>query len=227
MIRPRGFTSVMANRQPTAPDDLEYFPTPPWGTRALFPFIRELSPSKPRDVRDPCCGEGIMSEVLREEFDQVWASDVFDYGYAHQSIEDYLDASTGDQPCDWMVANPPFSAAVQFVERGLREALMGVAILQRLQFAEGGDRYDDLYSHMPPHLVALFVDRLPMHKGEWKPKGRTATAYAWFIWLKGNKTGRPADTRLRWIPRGSRARLTHPDDISRFARVAPAPLLES
>jgi hypothetical protein len=34
----RGFTAVMAQRR-EPPDALDYFPTPPWATRALFRHV--------------------------------------------------------------------------------------------------------------------------------------------------------------------------------------------
>jgi hypothetical protein len=34
----KGFTAVMAQRR-EPPDSLDYFPTPPWATRALFRHV--------------------------------------------------------------------------------------------------------------------------------------------------------------------------------------------
>lgn len=228
IVKPRGFTSVMANRQPTPPDGLDYFPTPPWATRAVLQILRAHSPSNPRSARDPCCGEGHMAEVLREDFPIVWASDVFDYGYG--DIEDYLDARTQPLCADWLVFNPPFKAAQAFVERGLIEAGMGVAALLRLGWADTTNRYWDLFSQRPPAAIYQFAERVPMHQGEWKPDGDTATAYAWWIWTIDPDTGLsatpPGETRFRWIAPGQRQALTKPDDARRFARLADAPLLD-
>ena len=69
-MRTSGGTSVMARRH-EALDSLDYFPTPPWATRALFEIIGE-------DGRDlvcwePACGQGHMADVLREYFGAVIA----------------------------------------------------------------------------------------------------------------------------------------------------------
>ena len=62
----KGFTAVMARRR-EPPDALDYFPTPPWATRALF---RHVLPALGIDaiggVWEPACGEGHMAAVIAE-----------------------------------------------------------------------------------------------------------------------------------------------------------------
>lgn len=212
----------MAGRVEPA-DSLEYFPTPPWAVRALFPLLMELAPSQLRDFElceEPACGEGIMAEVLGELFSEVFAADIFPYGYGDE--RDYL----GDDPRsiepDWTITNPPFSAALAFIQKALSLSRVGVAMLTRLQFLEGQGRWRDLWSANPPSVVAIFTDRVAMTKGEWRPGASTATAYCWIIWVKD----RPAPTQFRWIEPGRKHALTHPDDARRFARQVEAPLLE-
>src|ERR1700724_332280 len=87
-LRAKGFTAVMAQRcEP--PDALDWFPTPPWATRALF---RHVLPALGVDaicsVWEPACGEGHMAAVI-EEFasSQVIASDIFDYGFGQVPVD--------------------------------------------------------------------------------------------------------------------------------------------
>jgi hypothetical protein len=78
----KGFTAVMAQRR-EPPDALDYFPTPPWATRALFKHVLPLLDGEAiGGVWEPACGEGHMAAVIAEfAGGPVVASDVFDYGY--------------------------------------------------------------------------------------------------------------------------------------------------
>src|SRR5690606_19403358 len=82
--------------------------------------------------------------------------------------------------------------------RGLEIAKVGVAMLVRTAFIEGGDRYRTLFKPHPPAIVAPFVERLPMFKGRLDPKGSTATSYCWLVWSK--EIHHAGQTRVRWIP---------------------------
>ncbi len=116
-IATKGFTAVMAQRR-EPPDALDYFPTPPWATRALF---RHVLPALGADAIDrvwePACGEGHMAAVIGE-FAQssVTASDLFNYGYG-TAPHDFLHDHPLAKP-DWIITNPPFSIACEFTLRG-------------------------------------------------------------------------------------------------------------
>lgn len=219
MITPRGGLAVMSRRK-EPPNSLDYFPTPPWATRAVVEILRQLDPEA-RDVCDPGCGEGHMAAVLAETFSSVRAFDVFPYGYG--DLRDFLDAGAwaGDRP-EWFIGNPPFKVADQFITLGLQRATRGVAMLLRSNFSEGVARWHDIFSVKPPTIIAQFAERVPMVKGRWDPGASTATAYSWFIFKHFDT--RP--TEFRWIPPGSKARLSRLDDVRRFAVAAHMSLLE-
>ena len=209
-----GARSVMGSRQ--EPDDsLDYFPTPPWATRALFECVfPHLNIINIYSISDPCCGEGHMAEVFREYVtdDAVFASDIFDYGYG--KVGDFLDPldPLGRAGPDWHVTNPPFGEKTEAcVLRALDLACVGVAMFVRLQWLETIGRYERLFRDKPPTLIAFFCERVNLCKGEWKPDGSTATAYIWLVWMKHRAPMPPF-----WIPPGQRETLTHPDDDARF-----------
>lgn len=223
---PRGGVAVAARRH-EPPDSLDYFPTPPWATRALFEHVlptQGIAIHGP--VFDPACGEGHMAAVFSEYSDRVIASDIFDYGYGE--VADFLDGAM-HPASDWIITNPPFNAAVDFALTALTHPgampRRGVALLCRTQWIEGADRFERLFRDHPPRAVAFFVERVPMHKGRWDPRGKTATAYAWFVWTLP-ELEHPSPTRVIWIPPGQRKALTRPADYARFAARAAAPLLE-
>ncbi len=193
--------AVMAQRS-EAHDSLDDFPTPPWATRALIEHViipaglyrRTLSQWS---AWEPACNRGYMAKPLGEYFGNVWASDVAAYGFGMQG--DFL--IPGQVPwddgreIDWIISNPPFRLAEQFIERASQVAGVGFAFLVRTSFIEGMGRYEQLFSKNPPSIVAQFAERVPMVKGRYDPKASTATSYCWLIWIDGEPR-----TRLVWIP---------------------------
>jgi hypothetical protein len=220
-MRPGGFSTAVVARRSEPADSLDYFPTPPWATRAFCEHVLPAAwpyPDAFRDVWEPACGEGHMAAALGEYFTCVLASDIFPYGYGE--VGDFL-----LDELDWIITNPPFNHAEKFVRRGLEIARRGVAVLVRTAFLEGQGRHRNLYSKRPPQLVAQFVERVPMHKGRWVPNGKTATSYCWIVWLR-HPPHNWLHTRMIWIPPGCRKALTRHDDAARFGAATPAPLLE-
>lgn len=216
MTRASGFTSVMAARR-SPPDALDFFPTPPWATRAGVELICELDERAAASnvgVSEPACGAGHMALVLQEHFGDVAASDVFDYGWGAETA-DFLADDWASPYLDWIVTNPPFKVGARFAELAIRRARRGVALLCRSAFAEGERRHRNLFAPFPPAVIAQFSERVPMVEGRWDPEAGTATSYAWFIWLTGERNS--THTQFRWIAPGTRGRLWRSDDVRRFA----------
>ncbi|GJD58133.1 hypothetical protein [Methylobacterium dankookense] len=215
----RGSTAVMASRR-EPPNSLDFFPTPPWATRALLRHVLPMALGgwHIASAWDPACGEGHMAEVLAEDIALVRGSDVFDYGRGY-AVADFLDPATRmTPPVDLIATNPPFNVAVEFAERALEQA-GAVALLLRTAWIEGEERYQRLFRDRPETLFAPFVERVPMLRGRWDPTASTATAYAWFVWVRG-----AAPLPVFRIPPGCRRTLTKPTDAPRFAQAAEIPL---
>lgn len=218
-MRPAGAGAVMnVRREP--PSSLDYFPTPPWATRALAEIVlpRWGLWLEHERVWEPACGEGHMVEVLREYAREVIASDVHDYGVGAM-VGSFVGKGPDvilSQPADWIITNPPFNLAEEFFARAIVEA-RGVAFLVRTTWLESKERFESIFSRKPPNVVAIFSERVPMVKGRWNPKASSATSYAWVVWRRGSFA---QGTQLYWIPPGQRRRLTLPSDIERFAKEA-------
>jgi len=205
-----GSRAVMASR--AEPDEsLDYFPTPPFATRALCEVILpRYCIARSSAAWEPACGEGHMAEVLGEYFREVVATDIHDYGYG--DVANFLNPGAHCFP-DWVVTNPPFSdKAEAFVLRAIEVARVGVAMFLRLQWLETVGRYERIFKPHPPALIAQFSERVPLCKGRWDPDGSTATAYLWIVWNRSHR----GPTEFAWIPPGQRERLTRPDDRDRF-----------
>ncbi len=187
--------AVMAQRfEPKdSPDD---FPTPPWATRALIEHVIGSPESlRSKTCLEPACGRGYMSKSLGEYFGQVDSADAYHYGFA--PVRDFLTYPYEAQSHDWVITNPPFRLAEEFVERAMVVAREGVAIIARTVFLESVGRFESIFSKTPPTKFAQFSERVPMVKGRVDPKASTATGYAWFVWEKGADDGHP---RLMWVP---------------------------
>jgi hypothetical protein len=246
MSKAKGSSAVMAAKRPRLSDGqpwqkLALFCTPPWATRALFEVVLpRLRAGKTRvgPVWDPCNGLGHMSSVSMRYSAHVWTSDIADYGV--EIMDAVVDAGDlaavrskfgADFRPDWVIVNPPFSpdppmkTAAQLLPNFLNVAQEGVAMLCRLQWLETEERHR-LLSEFPPHLVAIFSERVAMCEGGWDPRCKTATAYAWFIWKRGAD-----DSWLRLladgqfttflIPPGQKQALTRASDAALAQRHVP------
>lgn len=220
--------AVMAQRG-TPAKGLDFFPTPPWATRAGAEIIKALDPPA-TTCWEPACGAGHMAEPLVEYFPEaVFASDVHDYGFGWTF--DFLSDRVPDPCCDWVITNPPFRLGEAFVRAAWPLARRGVAMLLRLAFLEGGARHRLLYDDCPLSVLAPFSERVPMVAGRWDPDASSATAYAWFIFLRGSspdgssreQRGTPAPIIVP-IPPGTRSRLHRRADVARWC-VAEGALL--
>ena len=233
-------SAAVMQRRCVAPDSLDYFPTPPFATRALCEFLAGhlKEPLGQLTVWEPACGELHMARPLAEYFGAVRASDV--HRYADHEVMDFLFFGGGEPTTDWIITNPPFVLADAFIRTALDVARGGVAMLLRGAFLEGEERHGDLFDKVPPDYVLQFSERVVMLKdrliqsGKIDPfaekpgtKASTATSYCWFVWLGGGAHWR--DTRLRWIA-PCRRRLERPGDYPDYAaaiEAEPGPLFLS
>lgn len=236
--------AVRAQRAPNevASDDatralyrrLNFFPTPPWATRAVFECIERVDakPFAAMTAYDPCCGQGHMAATLAERFRRVQASDIHDHGFGN--VQDFLAPPIGEHGtlCDWAIFNPPFNRAEAFLRQAFRIARRGVALLGRVQLLEtpgryglmtegDGERFDGLT------LYAPFCERVSMHLGQWLPSASPMpTAYAWFLFRRVDYQDGSFALPPYIIPPGTKLRLTKPDDARRWGAKGDAPLFE-
>lgn len=232
-----GARSVNAGRLEPA-DSLDFFPTPPWATRALIETVLadRTDSLSVLTVWEPACGEGHISGVLEEYFGTVIATDIFDYSQDGRSAPgwrgklDFLgtdstveDLAESEEP-DWIISNWPFSGdidrALACTLRALPLARIGVAAFVRTQWLEGSERYRELFRPHPPTIFAQFVERVPLHRGRWEPEGDTMSQYCWLVWVKGEAPRVPF-----WIPPGQRSLCADDRDVERFTArpVLPTP----
>jgi hypothetical protein len=155
------------NQTPPDRGGSNFFPTPPWGTRALCEKIKdELKGAR---VWEPACGEGHMARTLAEYAPDVLATDAFDYSqiwpgqhYIRDLLLCHVEPNPRETGIDWVITNPPFKQAEAFMAAALKVARVGVAMLVRIQFLEGEKRKRLLYDLHWPTDVFVFSERLPI-----------------------------------------------------------------
>ena len=210
-MKPTDNYAVSARRlSPTGEHD--DFPTPPWATRALIEHVIGKEWVRFRVCWEPAANRGYMSRVLQEYFEYVLESDIVDYGDGN--VVDFLSVEDNqNRPViHWIITNPPFNKAQQFIEKAQSIATDGVAMLVRTSFLEGIMRYQTMFMHNAPDIVAQFSERVPMVKGRYDPKASTATSYAWLVWYAGPKEANK-QTVLMWIPPCKRELMREGDDV--------------
>lgn len=221
-------SAVMQQRVELA-DGLDYFPTPPWATRALFEHVLtdQIKHLQHETVWEPACGEGHMAKPLSEYFGRVITSDIADYretfpeqGYVHDftgtaPLPDEI-PTQGQKP--QIVTNPPFNQAEAFVRQA---QLIGadIALLVRTAFLEGVKRHGQLFSVTPPSIIAQFSERVPMVKGRLDRRASSATAYCWLYWRYWQQVpGSAYESKFVWIP-PCRKKLERPYDYPHDGQV--------
>ena len=134
-----------------------------------------------------------MAKPLSEYFGNVEARDIANYNYG--KVEDFLESNLLET-WDWIITNPPFKLAEDFILQALEKSKIGCAFLVRTTFIESIGRYERLFSKNPPTKFAQFVERVPMVKGRLDRRVSTATGYCWLVWIKKENN----DPQLVWIP---------------------------
>lgn len=218
-----------AHRASAIDDDIDFYPTQPWGARAGGELIRRFDPEA-RSAYECACGAGHMVHGLRDYFDVVHASDACLYD--GNVVHDFTGALPAPFQADWIATNPPFSDIDRFIARAWALARRGVAMLAPARTLEGIARHGLMYGGADgarPRLTvfAPFSERMPMHRAVYDPRRGTAANYAWFLWMKpvlrprrfmarvpdgqGGVILRPAVVD---IPPGTKARLFRPSDLA-------------
>ena len=165
-------------------DTLDFYPTPPWATRALCEFVVMPKGS----VLEPACGEYHISNTLKEYNLKVTSKDIM-YG------DDFL-ACKSKKKYDWVITNPPYEYASEFLQKSLALSNVGTAFLVRYTFLESKKRYETIFRDNPPSVIGQFTERIAFNSGRMSKVGKTGVAYCWVVWLKENNHS----TQFLFIP---------------------------
>lgn len=183
---------IGGNPNPNRQED-DYYATPP---RAIDDLLSKITLDK--NIWEPACGGGALSDKLIELGYNVVATDIKDRGAKKfDRVFNFLEDKTRPVNCD-IVTNPPYKSATEFVTKALDTVTVGnkVCYFLKIQFLEGAKRYEELYKHNELKHVFVYSKRISTAKnGEFDKYKSTAMCHAWFVWEKGYK-GRPT---IDWI----------------------------
>ena len=145
----------------------------------------------------PFCGSGQIAQVIRKSGYDVAAFDIVDRGYGKQADFFSTEFPVGEYD---IITNPPYDdGLIEIVHRCLDICKNKVALLLPVQYLSGQERFDKIYSVIPPTRVYIYLQRINIAKNadfkKYEDRGANKTIYAWYIWEKKHIGG----TELRWI----------------------------
>ena len=136
--------------------------------------------NKNATVCEPACGKGAITRVLKEYWDENLVT-------AYDQEVNFL-WETGTY--DYIITNPPFSIASEFIQKAKQVAKGKFALLLPLSYLHGKQRYDEIYSDREYGLKKVYVfTRYPMLGESLREDGKYKTGmmvYAWFVWESGH-----------------------------------------
>lgn len=175
----------------------DFYATDPHSVRDLL----DIADIQGEHFYEPCVGQGHIADVIKEYFpeSEVLVSDLIDRGYKETIVRDFINGDF-DANTDWVITNPPYKYAREFINKSLQIANKGVAMFLKIQFLEGVAR-KEWFKRNPPKYVYVFSKRQdPWRNGErLNPKtGKkwgSTMCFAWFVWEKSYR----GDTVIKWI----------------------------
>ena len=149
----------------------DFYPTPPEVTQSLMDFLGLCEDTV---IWEPACGDGDMVRTLEQYGHKVIGTDI-------KTGTDFLTANK-PQNVSFIITNPPFSPAKEFIEKG---AELGVpfAYLLKSQFWHARSRYD-LFQKIPPAYILPLTWRPDfLFKERDRNHGAPLMDVMWCVWL--------------------------------------------
>lgn len=153
--------------------------TPAWCVHSI---LSELSLLETGTFLEPCAADGSLIRACRpfvpeaqwkacEIREECWDDLSLEVGEANLYRGNFLDAEVGR--VDVVITNPPYSLAMEFVEKCIRISNLTVMLL-RLNFLGSMKRNDFFRSHAPDVYVLSKRPSFILNKTD-------STEYAWFV----------------------------------------------
>lgn len=122
---------------------------------ATDPAVLDLLSRKykiPEVVMEPACGEGHLSEWLKNHGHKVYSYDIMDRGYGER--QNFFEMLTIPDDCACILTNPPYKYATEFVLHSLELVPVGghVVMFLKTTFLETERRYNEIFKFTPPPL---------------------------------------------------------------------------
>ena len=140
------------------------------------------------NVCEPACGGGAITKILDKHFTgEITAYDA-DVNFLNE---------TGCY--DYIITNPPFSLAMEFIKKAKVVATKKFALLLPLSYLHGKRRFDEVYNDREYGLKHVYVfTRYPLLGEDLRDDGKYRTGmmvYAWYVF----ENGYSGDPLIKWI----------------------------
>lgn len=147
----------------------DFYPTPPECTIALLDFLEDHFLIREHDfIWEPACGNNAIVNTLKNRGYSVVGTDII-YG------DDYLTMEL-DSAYDWIITNPPFSLAQEFIVRSVSHN-RPFALLLKSQYWHSSKRLKIFTQHPPAYVLPL----------TWRPdftgEGSSLLDMMWVVWI--------------------------------------------
>ena len=130
-----------------------------------------------KTVCEPACGNNAITRILQKKWSHVTAYDI-ERNFLFDANE-----------YDYIITNPPFSLAYEFICKAKSLAKEKFAFLLPLSYLHGKKRYDDVYSDKKYGFKKVYVfTRYPMLGEPLREDGKYNTGmmvYGWYIFENG------------------------------------------
>lgn len=167
----------MPNTKRSPRRKFDFYPTSEWMVRQLL----NNYPAIQGNLLEPCAGENDIARVLAKEpgVNTVTTNDLDPARMAHHNKDARRRFIYEVGEFDWIVTNPPFSDAMEILDKSYIHAKRGVAFLLRLSFLEPTfDRGPWLQKNPPTSIIVL-----PRYSFTGNGKTDSVTC-AWMVWDK-------------------------------------------
>jgi hypothetical protein len=174
--------TILSNRSAVDRNKTDFYATPNEVTVALLDFLEgKRLISHDCCIWEPACGDGAMMYTMAVRGYTVTGTDLYPQLFETPRL-DFIGSKISD--FDWIITNPPFSKATEFITHGL-ELGKPCAFLLKSQFWHAKSRLD-LFRENPPSYV------LPL---TWRPdflygakSGSPTMECLWTVWAGGHET---------------------------------------
>lgn len=175
----------------------DFYATEPTALKLFIETLNRDGLKLNKNIWECACGQGHLSEVLKNKGHNVWSTDLIDRGYGEGGI-DFTNDNNFNLIWDGdILTNPPFKLAEEFVLKGMERLNIGnyLILFLKIQFLEGQKR-KELFKKYPPKYVYVHSSRqLCAKDGCFEKYTATTQFYAWYLW----ENGFIGDTVIRWI----------------------------
>ena len=177
---------MSATNRGTIRHTYDAYMTPGWVARRLLEELRRSHPNnaQPATILDPGAGNGALLKVAKEFYPNSALSaieirqeckDALAQVTSDITIADYL--ASNWPHADLTIMNPPYSLALDFVQKALTHSDWVIALL-RICWLSSGKRHEFLKNHMPNVYVLPNRPSFTINTGG----GTDQTEYAWMTW---------------------------------------------